>query len=100
MRRLKCCSPLLHILAQAFHVLDRGFGQDAMAEVKNVPWASCGPVEYLAGAGLDILPVRKQEHRVQISLYSALKSHQFPPFIQRDAPIEPHYFCTSLLHRG
>ena len=90
----------LHKPAQLFHGVDRGFGQDAVAQVEDVTGTSGGLTHDVFGARPHFLPVCKQKNRVEISLYRTLEIHLPPAFVERNSPVQANDFCSGFLHRG
>src|SRR5215468_5116899 len=99
------CGLLPDVSGEGFHVCDGSFGENAMPQVKNVPWSPRGAVEDLPGSLFDLLPGGKQYHRVQIALYRNLGTQLGPACIERDAPVESNHVGARFLdlaekHRG
>ena len=60
---------LLHKARQVLHVLDRGFGQDAVAEIEDVAGTSGGAAKNVFRARFQFFPVGEQQYGIEISLH-------------------------------
>ncbi len=53
---------------QRFHVLDRSLRQNAVAKIKDVSRPPCRAAQNILRPRFQFLPIREQQHRIQISL--------------------------------
>ena len=90
----------LHEASQVLHIVDWGFGEDAVAEIEDVAGASGGAAENVFGARLQFLPVGEEQNRIEIALHGALVIEASPAFVERDAPVEADDVRSGLFHRG
>src|SRR5260370_12401290 len=90
----------LHQTRKVLHVLDRGLGQDAVAQIEDVAVAAARELKNMLGARFQLLPIREEQDRVQISLDGAAIFEIAPAFVQRDAPVEADDFSAGFIHRG
>src|SRR5215469_393333 len=60
---------LLHEPGQRFHVIDRGFRQNAVTKVKDVARASGGATKNIVSTQFHLFPPGKQEHGIKIPLH-------------------------------
>ena len=90
----------LHETRQILHVVHRGFGQDAVAEIEDVAGAAGGEAQNFFGAGFQFLPVGEEQHGVEIALHGAPVIEARPAFVERDAPVEADDVGSGFAHGG
>src|SRR6266508_2968579 len=92
--RLRSSGPDLHrgFLVDELHELPEhgrfGVGQDAVAEVEDVPVAACDCFEDPERRGLSPLPGAEQEGGIEIPLDGAVRADDLPAALDRDPPVE------------
>ena len=76
-------------LHERLRVIDRGLGQDAVAQIEDV----AGPSRRLSEDGLDAtaqLGQRREEGRgIEVALHRDVVTQARPPGVEVDAPVEP-----------
>src|SRR5262245_13281871 len=88
----------MHVLDEKPHILDRGLGENAVAEVEDVPWATGCLLQDRLGARRDLFLSRKKNYRIEVPLHSAAMGEHPPTAIERNAPVESDDVGIRLLH--
>src|SRR5882724_9943335 len=89
---------ILHQTGQVLDVLNWRFGQDAMAQIKDVAWASGRGLQNSFSAGFQFLPIREQKCRVEIALHGTLEVEAAPGIVHGHAPIYAHDVGSRFFH--
>src|SRR5437667_10109190 len=79
---------------QRAHVIDRGLGQDAVAQVEDVPGATRRLVEDGGGARADLRDGCEQRRRVEVPLYRDVVAEARPRGVEVDAPVEADHVAA------
>ena len=61
----------LHEAREVLHIVDRSFGQNAVAEIEDVAGASGGALQNIFRARFQFFPVGEQQHGIEIALHRA-----------------------------
>ena len=69
-----------------------------MTQVKDVSRTSARAAQNCFGPRLQLLPVRKEQHRIEVSLHRAFEAHAAPTIVQRNAPVKSDDFGSRLFH--
>src|SRR5215831_17796809 len=70
------------------HMLDRRLGQNAMAQIKDVPRSPPGALNNISRCRLYLLPGGEKHDRIKIPLNGCLISDFLPSGIERNAPVQ------------
>src|ERR1700739_4427722 len=79
----------VHGVDQRAHVIDRRFGQDAVAEVEDMAGAAGRPVENQADAPANLGDTSEERDRIEVALHANPISNARPRLAKVDAPVEP-----------
>ena len=79
-------------------VIDRRFGQDAVAEIEDVAGASGGLIENHLGTAANFGRLGEQRDRIEITLNGDIVAEPRPGLGEIDAPIETDDIAAGLAH--
>ena len=68
----------MHVPGERLHVLDRRRGQNAVAEIEDVPRSSPGTFEDIIGRSENAIERAKQQRRIEVALDAAPRSDSLP----------------------
>ena len=77
----------MHVSRERLDVLDRRRGQNAVAQVEDVPRPSAGALEHFVGRGDDAIERAEQHRGIQVALDAAIEPDALPGFVERRAPV-------------
>jgi hypothetical protein len=73
---------------QGDHVVDRSFGEDAVAQIENMACTAGGTAQNVGGAGFDFFRRREQGNRIEITLHGNIVTDGSPSLVEIDPPVQ------------
>src|SRR5260370_11398029 len=90
---------LTHKLDESFYVFERGFRQNSVAQIEDVPGPAAGLTQNRRRARAQLLLPGEEQDGIEIALHCPLKLQATPRLIEREAPVNSNNLGAGLFHR-